>query len=324
MQLPGDRYSFSVKPDRAAVKKKKIRLLVVFIILAVAAGIGYMFISGGISTWFLGSQKDETAPQDEQKSFAQLWEMRDYVTINERCGEVLEEDPLSKRHLLYNGFSYFYRGANQYSPEDQLPLFRKAVVNLRKLLVLDSPPEEGKIHYVLGKTYYHKGRFFLDLSVHHLKRAAELDYSAADLYRYLGLALGEMGNYEESIDYFLTAAEEQPDAILYMTIGQTYYKMGRNEKALDFLSRSVQVTEEIAVEQRARFLLGKIYMDMDMLEKAKDQYEVILSNDPKSADAHFHLGEIYELQEDNVKARAEWRSTLEIEPSHYGALLKLY
>ena len=324
MQLPGDRYSFSIRPDKAVVRKKRMRLLILIIVPAVSAGLGYMFLSGRITIPFLGAAEEQSAPQEEQQSLAQLWELRDYVTINERCSEALEEEPLSERHLLYNGFSYFYRGANQYSPEDQLPLFQKAVVNLRKLLVLDSPPEEGKIHYVLGKTYYHKGRFYLDLAVHHLKRAVESEYSAADLYRYLGLALGEMGNYEESINYFLTAAEEKPDAILYMTIGQTYYKMGRNEKALDFLNRAVQGTEETAVEQRARFLLGKIYMDMDMLEKAKDQYEVILSNEPKSADAHFHLGEIYEMQGDNVKARAEWRTTLDIEPSHYGALLKLY
>ncbi|MFO7850282.1 MAG: tetratricopeptide repeat protein [Spirochaetia bacterium] len=326
MQLPGDRFSFSVKSDRIARRKKRVRIFL-FVLLLIIIGVpGFLFFTDRISLPASDtSDKEESeVAEKEKRSIDQLWERKDYVSINEKCEEVLEEEPLSVRHLLYNGFAYFYRGANQYSPEDQIPLFDKAIINLRKLLVLESPPEEGKIHYVLGKTYYHKGRFFLDLAVHHLEESVKLDFTASDTFRYLGLALGELGSYEESIEAFLKAEEEQPDPILYMTIGQTYYKMGEHEKAVDFLDRSLQGAEDVALEKRARFLLGRIYMDMELFAEAEEQYEEILDRDSNSADAHFHLGEIFELQGERVKARAEWRKALNIEPSHYGALLKLY
>ncbi len=324
MQLPGDRFNFSMRPDVVEKRRKQRRILALILVVTLVLAFLLLIVTGKIPFFQFTSEDKDDKEKVEERSLAELWEERDYLTINERCEEILETDPLSEEHLLYNGFAYFYRGSNQYTPEDQFPLFDQAVINLRKLLILKNPPEEGKIHYVLGKTYYHKGRFYLDLAVLHLQKSIELDYTAPDTLRYLGLSLGEMGRYEESIEVFLEAAEESPDAILYMTIGQTYYKMGRNDKALEFLNRSVQTTDQGAVEQRARFLLGKIYLDMDKIEKARDQFEVILSKDPRSADAHYHLGEIYELKGDNVKARAEWRRTLDIEPSHYGALLKLY
>jgi Tfp pilus assembly protein PilF len=46
--------------------------------------------------------------------------------------------------------------------------------------------------------------------------------------------------------------------------------------------------------------------------------------DPQSADAHFFLGEVYAKMNDPVKARAEWRNALIIDPSHYGARLRYY
>lgn len=333
MQLPADRFSFLEKPDRMARRKKRVRIISAVLLFTVVGGAGFLFFTNRLSFFSSEKEDNETVEgeannrdTDERNStpIDELWELKDYVSINEKCAAVLEKEPLSARHLLYNGFAYFYRGANQYSPEDQIPLFDKAIINLRKLLIFESPPEEGKIHYVLGKTYYHKGRFYLDLAVEHLEESAKLGFTAADTFKYLGLALGELDNYDESIEAFLKASEDEADAILYMTVGQTYYKMGENEKALEFLNRAVQGADDTAVGQRARFLLGRIYMDMEMIAEAKEQYETILEKDSNSADAHYHLGEIFEIQGNRVKARAQWRKALNIEPSHYGALLKLY
>ncbi|MFP4266860.1 MAG: tetratricopeptide repeat protein [Spirochaetaceae bacterium] len=336
MQLPGDRFSFSEKPGRKARRRKRVRIVSVVFLCAAVGAAGLLFFTNKLSFFSSdegeqesaerGTDEGDSGGEEEDTSIDKLWEQKDYVSINEKCAEVLEEEPLSARHLLYNGFAFFYRGANQYSPEDQIPLFDKAIINLRKLLVLDSPPEEGKIHYVLGKAYYHKGRFYLDLAVEHLEESVELGFTSSDTFRYLGLALGELSSYEESIEAFLRASEsgEGEDPILHMTIGQTYYRMDENEKALEFLNRSAREADDTAVEQRSRFLLGKIYMDMEMYAEAGEQYEKILEKDSNSADAHYHLGEIFELQGDRVKARAEWRKALNIEPSHYGALLKLY
>jgi len=260
----------------------------------------------------------------EDQSIEELWQNKEYVRINNVCEQHLSEHPLDAKYLAVNGFAYFYRGNSLYSLEDQIPLYDQAVVNLRKALIAPDPPMKGEIHYVLGKTYYHKGRFYVDQAVKHLKASIEAGYESIDTYRYLGLAYNELGDYQRSVEHFLQALERDPEPLLYMTIGQIYHKLENYDRALDFLLRAVHSTEEKTVELKSRFVLGNIYIENEEYEKAQAQYEKILSIDPESADAHYYLGDIYDRMDDRVKARAEWRKALQIDPSHYGALLKLY
>lgn len=267
---------------------------------------------------------ESSGEEEEAESLEALWKRREYSRVNELCEQRLSEEPLTQKYLAYNGFAYFYRGVSQYTLEDQLSLFDEAVVNLRKMLVFEQPLLEEKVHYILGKAYYHKGRFYTDLAIRHLQRSIELGYTAGDSHRYLGLAYGRLDSYEKSIEHFLQAADESADPILFMTIGRTYYKMERMEEAVEYLQRAVNAAESSSVKEKSRFLLGKIFLDQGELNKAETHYRQILSGNPKSADAHYHLGVVYEERNDRVKARAEWRKALDIDPSHHGALLKLY
>jgi Tfp pilus assembly protein PilF len=67
-----------------------------------------------------------------------------------------------------------------------------------------------------------------------------------------------------------------------------------------------------------------MFFDRKEYFKAEAEYLAVLARDPNSAEAHFYLGEIYAGLNDKVKARAEWRKTLLIDPSHYGAKLRYY
>jgi Tfp pilus assembly protein PilF len=58
--------------------------------------------------------------------------------------------------------------------------------------------------------------------------------------------------------------------------------------------------------------------------KAEEQYGALVALDPKSADAHFYLGETYAKMNDAVKARAEWRAAFALDNQHYGARLRLF
>jgi len=318
MQLPEDRYRFSSKKESNFSFKK---LIAGMLVLAFVIGAILLFQRKSVDIPLFHAKQNESV---EEVDIAGLWEKRDYARINEICEEYLNEDPLNPEYLAINGFAYFYRGTSLYTLEDQIPLYDNAIKNLRKVLVTENTTDKGKVHYVLGKTYFHKGRFFSDLSIEHLEQSLDKGYLGSDTYRYLGLGYSELGDYERGVENFLLAAEENPDPLLYMTIGQTYYKMKKTDKALDFLMRAVHSTDEEAIEKKSRFLIGSIYLELKEFQKAKDQYEKILSIDADSADAHYYLGEIYDNMGEQVKARAEWRKVLTIDPSHYGALLKLY
>ncbi len=336
MQLPESRYQFSARNE----KKSIILWPILLILLAIIGGgtvVYFLFFSEEVSGNRQAGAKDVISPETdgpvltddeeaggEAQDVLTLWDKKEYSKVNEICEEYLSKNPLASRYLILNGFAYFYRGSSLYSLEDQIPLYDMAIVNLRKVLILNDPPMRAEVHYILGKTYYHKGRFYVDQAVRHLEHSIESGYVGEDSYRYLGLAYSELGDSEKAVENFLIAAEATPDSLLYLTIGQTYYKIKKVEKALDFLMRAVHSTDEATIEKKARFLIGSIYLERDDYFKARDQYEKILSLDQESADAHYYLGEIYDRMGDKVKARAEWRKALNIDSSHYGALLKLY
>jgi tetratricopeptide (TPR) repeat protein len=333
MQLPESRYRFSARKERRS--SLRLPILLAALVASAALGVGAYFLffsttspqNSDRETPFT-ADTGETGPveitDNGNLDVLELWNRKEYAKVNEICEARLAEEPLEPKYLALNGFAYFYRGTSLYTLEDQIPLYDMAVRNLRKVLIREAPPMEAEVHYILGKTYYHKGRFHVDQAVRHLEKSVELGYVGEDTYRYLGLAYSEMGDYARGVENFLIAAEQTPDALLYLTIGQSYYKLKNIDKALDFLMRAVHSTEEAAIEKKSRFLIGSIYIEREDFVKARDQYEKILSLDQESADAHYYLGEIYDKMGDQVKARAEWRKALNIDPSHYGALLKLY
>ncbi len=248
----------------------------------------------------------------------------DYEGINRILEPVLTENPLNQEALIYNGFSFFYRGIAKFTLEDKIPLFNEAIENLRKADIQNDYPLKGSVRYILAKTYYHKGRYYADLSVEYMLSALELGYTGEDSYEYLGLAYSELAEYENSVIYFEKALEQKQSDTLYLVLGQTYFTMEDFVKAEETLMRCINAGDDPGTLQKARFLLGRIYFNRGEYLKAEDQYREILKKNPGSADSHYYLGSIYAELNDNIKARAEWRKALEIDPTHHGARQKLY
>jgi tetratricopeptide (TPR) repeat protein len=313
MLLPEDRYNFSAKK-----KKKKGRLgFLLFGIVLVAAAVGsvlYLNYSDSLL-------KREKSSEEVIKEY---WRVQKYKELIDLTESELLEDPLHPTALVFNGFSSFYQSTREFTLEEKLPYLDKSVLVLRKALLLDEIPLREGVYYVLGKAYYHKGRYYSDLAVKYLHKSLEAGYSGEDTYEYLGLAYNNMENYAEAAKYFGLAVEKRPTDVLYLTLAQIFIKLGRDDEVEEYLIRAVNMTGDLSLEERSRYLLANFYMQKGELLKAEDQYKKIVEKNENAADAHFHLGEIYNKMNDTVKARAEWRKTLSIDPSHYGARLNLY
>jgi tetratricopeptide (TPR) repeat protein len=57
-------------------------------------------------------------------------------------------------------------------------------------------------------------------------------------------------------------------------------------------------------------LMGNIYYRQEKYEKARNEFEEILSLDPTNASAHYNLGVIYFHQENNLQAEQEWQKSV--------------
>lgn len=313
MMLNADRYRYTRK------KRRKGRALVIAILLAAGAA--------GLLMWRLdlpGRLRSASRRGSQPLSLSELWDNRLYEEIIARCDERLDLEPLDTQALVFRGFSYFYRGASEVALEERIPFFDEAVVSLRRAKLAAVNPWAAETDYVLGKAYYHRGRYYYDLTIRYLQSALEAGYRGDDVYDYLGLAASQLDRLEEGLEYFQRALQINPTDLLLLIIGQTNLQLARAGQAEEYLIRAVNRTEDPAIEKRARLLLGQLYFDRQEYFKAEKEYREILEIDPNSADAHFNLGEIYSKINDLVRARAAWRRTLIIDPSHYGARLRYY
>lgn len=318
MQLPESRYRFTQK--RKPKHGKMWLIIAILIVLSVVFG----FV-------FLNREKTDSIPLvsasnegEKQESLEAMWEVRNFEALNEKCEEILLSSPFDFEALMFNGFSYFYRGVGQFSLEERLSLIDLSIINLRKALILDPTPLQGKLEYILGKAYFQKGKFYLDLSLKYLEESVNSGYIGEDTYEYLGLIYSSLGDYNRSAEYYLEALERAPSDTLYLVLAQTYYQMDDILKAEEYLVWALSKTQDPAVEEKSRFLLGRIFSERGDLQKAEEQFQSILVDNKSSADAYFFLGEVYEDMGDVAKARYQWRKALEINPYHYGARLKLY
>jgi tetratricopeptide (TPR) repeat protein len=258
-----------------------------------------------------------------QGKLSDLFKGEKYDEAIASADTILRGDPLNAVALSYKGFACFYRAVSQNALEEKMPYLDQAIVALRRAR-LAGTPFSGETDYVLGKVYFNKGKYYYDLAISSMESSLARGYVQKDSHEYIGQAYAQLGDYEKGMEHFLIALRDDSGDLLLLTIGQTYYQMKRTGDAVDYLLRTLNKTEDKDLEERARILLGEIYLDTNELFKAEEQFAAIIAIDPRSADAHFNLGEVYAKMNDPVKARAEWRNALIIEPSHYGAKLRYY
>jgi tetratricopeptide (TPR) repeat protein len=290
------------------------------IILLLASG-------GGAAAWWLGVGglvRQWLRPQARGQPLAELWQDRLYDEIISRADQSLKSQPLAPEALAYRGFSCFYKAIAEGNLEDRIRFLDESITSLRRLKLAKANPWPLETDYMLGKAYYHKGKYYYDLALHYLERALAGGFQAEDLYDYLGLAATQLERTEQGLAYFQNALQVNPSDLLLLMVGQSYRDLGRLAEAEEYLLRALNKTEDPAIETKCRFLLAQMYFDRKEYFKAEKEYLAVLARDPNSAEAHFYLGEIYAGLNDAVRARAEWRKTLLIDPSHYGAKLRYY
>ncbi|MDR2588523.1 MAG: tetratricopeptide repeat protein [Spirochaetales bacterium] len=314
MRIPQKRFGFAGRRQRSRFKYGKIFLLSAAL---AAAGLGgYWLLVNGLA-------RIPASGAAVRKTVLALWEAGDYQEIIRITEGELSREPMDAYNLIFNGFAHFYTGANQTTTEERLEHIDAAIKSLRRARLHSRTPLAGELDYVLGKAYYQKGEFYADLSAEYMESSLARNFVGQDSYEYLGFAYKSLGEYTRSIEFLHKAGVENPSGPLFLALAQTYYQTGDTGASQDALMRAINLSQDSSVSQRARALLGDIYLRNKDYAKSEEQFLRILEENPQSADAYFNLGEIYSSMGDSVKARANWRRARRIDPNHAGALKRL-
>jgi len=244
------------------------------------------------------------------------WNAGDYQTSFSFAIKNLEKHPLSSFWLMMSGMSSFQLSGAQINEQDMIKYIDLSIAYLRKALMVGSGSSNARAKYLLGKAYFRKGPQYADSAVDFLEQALAESYTAVDLYEHLGLAYASLKDYNRSVVAFTQALGSEPSDLLLLAIAKSYFELGEYSKARAYLIRCTEVSTDSTVFVQACLLLGvSLKKEGDALG-AEREYLAALQMDDNSVEVHNALGELYADSGDTVKARAEWRKALRIDPTN--------
>jgi tetratricopeptide (TPR) repeat protein len=271
---------------------------------------------------------------NEKAEMLRLWDEGLYNRTFELSRAALENNPTDYFLLTLHGFAAYQLAIAQINSFDTLTYVDECIWSLRKALQVKSASSDGRLQYVLGKAYYHKGPGYEDLAIQFLEEARELSYAAADITEHLGILYAATQDYRASVEAFsqslnpLTgageesgggAAQEIPPEHLLLAMARSYIALEEPENATAYLLRCMEISRDSNTIITVRLLLGDILAQAGKLSDAEAQYQAILDEDGENAEAHYRLGELYYVRGNTARARAELRSALRIDPAHESA-----
>ena len=294
---------------------------------------GAVVLAGGV--YIIGRFKEGAG--SERKELLQLWDSGSYDEVFTQSGAALASRPVDYFLLTMHGFSAYQMGISQINSLDSARYFDECIESLRKAMLLKNAANDGRLYYVLGKAYSNKGESYADLAVKFLENARGLSYKAADIPEYLGKAYAAIGDYRSSVAAFSEALDPStvldPNAAsapqsakhtdkLFLFIARSYFELGEFDTARAYLQRCIDISPDSQTVFDAKLLLAEVRTKTGDINGAVKQLREILELED-NAEAHYRLGELYALQGDMIRARAEWRLALRADPAHIKARQRL-
>jgi tetratricopeptide (TPR) repeat protein len=273
------------------------------------------------------------ATKGDRKEILRLWEIGSFEEVYDQSQSALVSRPLDYFLLTMHGFSAYQLGISQINSLNAERYFDDCIRSLRKASLLKNAAKDGRLYYVLGKAYNYMGETYADLSVKYLEKARDLSYNAEDIPEYLGLAYAAIGDYRSSVTAFAEALflqnrgnsgiQEKSPGLLLLSIARSYLALEEFDQAQAYLQRCIDVSPDSRIVVSARLLLSEVLQKTGDSGGAIKQLTDILGEGGENAEAHYQLGELYALQGETVRARAEWRLALRVDPAHQKARARL-
>ena len=285
--------------------------LIMFLILAFS---GFVALAWGYYNMF------QEVNQAEGAEIEALWERGELDKIIQITLEKLRKDSLNFQLLRYSGYTYFYLALAQVDEHERQLKLKLAVRYLRKALVAGHPNKNviAEINYILGKSYFYQGFPTMSLSLVYLQKSVELGYSAKDSFEFLADAYHQLGQDNQSLEYFQSLYQAGKNSGRFLlTYGTSLIGAGENLQAEIMLKNAQKNTQNQLLVADILLQLAQVYYNMGRWLDAKLSLDEALEK-KESADAHFLLGEVYRALNNPVQARKEWRLTLELD-DQYGA-----
>ncbi|HOV14549.1 MAG TPA: tetratricopeptide repeat protein, partial [Spirochaetota bacterium] len=258
-------------------------------------------------------------------SYKKLFNQKNYLELIEKMDKELKNTPFVVEYLIYRGYSYFFLGEDEKNLEKRNKYFMLSLFDLRKAMAIGITTNNAmNLYFCIGKIYYYFGEAYYRLSIEYLKRSLKYGNKRKDLFYVLGLNYSYLGNYDDAIATFNEALKLEENDLVLLAIGISYYKKSDFENAKNYLTKVMKITKEPKIKEKSFEMFGEILFEQKKYDESEKYFDEVININENNSNAFFFKGEIYFINNNPIKARAFWRKTLEIDPSHIRALKRIY
>lgn len=161
--------------------------------------------------------------------------------------------------------------------------------------------------------------------------AAYYHYGLAHIYEELATTQGRSDYATQAIEQYKLAMNADPNsAYLQDGLAELFFKLGRIREAVDVATDQVKKNPD---DLEAHRLLARIYYrslgdqqgapNQQMVQLATTEYETLVRLEPKVAENHLLLGQLYELGHNSAKAETQFKAAQQLDNGSEESMLNL-
>src|SRR5881296_1078952 len=163
------------------------------------------------------------------------------------------------------------------------------------------------IHYELGRADVRGGR--TASAVGHFKNALRAEPGFVPAALALGDALEAGGDAKEAIKTWERTAEQNPTLAVLARLERVYRQEGRPSRMIALYRAAVdRAPDDLALA----VALGRVFLELEMLDEAADQFEKVEVRAPGLPAIHALLGAVFERRGETREAFEEYRRALQL------------
>ena len=177
----------------------------------------------------------------------------------------------------------------------------------------------GAEHYNRLGVFYHDQNNYLK-AIPLYTKAIEINPDSALYFENRGLAYLNLNEFEKAESDYLKSCSLNPTDNIYNKLGVLYYRMGKNDKALQYYSKAIEIlgTEPIYYEN-----IGLAYEKNKDEAKTIEAYEKAIDLEKEKGTYFNRLGLYHYNKSDDLKAVEYYQKAIEREPDNVTYLQNL-